>query len=298
MNSYCLRCGRARLPREWSCPCGGSVYGDALRNQEGAQAPSVLRGLLGQVTLLPPGGVMLLYGPRGSGKSTVALQGFERPAVVTTEMGADLVLAYAKRLGVSCAIAAEPAFDEEAGWRWPHGWADADGVVVDSVTVGEPLALFEAAAAWGRAAGLAVICVSQVTVKGEARGGSQLAHKADVVVRLVPDAGARELVVEKSRFGPQGSMRFRLGDDGPHRAGAFYFTVTGDYPAYRLDPYPWTGSEVWEAVERGELDRAPDPPVACAARRSALYGGWVEPPDIEDRRAFAERHGVTFWRLA
>lgn len=294
---YCLICGRAQLQGEWSCPCGGCIYGPALSRQEGRQLPSSLTGLLGQVAALPRGKTLLLYGPRGCGKSTIALQGLPKPVVVSTEMGADMVAAYAKRLKVKLSRVGAPEHDEELGWRWAHGFEDAGGIIVDSVTVRDPLELFHAARDWGMASGLPVICVSQVTVDGQVRGGSQLAHEADVVVSLLPVDGVRELTVEKSRFGPQTSLRFRLDGEGPALAGGYFYTVAGDFPGYRLAPYPWSDSEVWAAVEKGELDAPAGPPLAVAARRSTLYGGWVEPPDVNARAAFAERHGVPFWRL-
>lgn len=300
---FCLACGRARAPSEWSCPepCGCGEYCDSVGAGRSPPAPQpTLGGVLGRLVTLPRGGVLVLYGERGCGKTTLALSSMKRPAVITTEMRPDLVAAYCDRLGVALARAGSPVLEAEE-WTWPHEMGDADGIVLDSLNgegPGHVASLLALGRGLAQTAQLPLVAIAQITVEGTVRGGEHAPHAADVVVRVERSTAAwRRVRVEKNRFGPEGTTLFRLGAAGPEtqERDVYYYEVTGAEGRYRAEPYPWTRSEVWAAVEAGQLT-APAPPAAAAARRSGLYGGWVEPPDSAAREAFAEGLGIPYFR--
>jgi hypothetical protein len=300
---FCITCARARLPREWSCPdCGEALYGPSVgAGRVPAPTPTGIVGVLGELTPLPPGKVAVLFGERGSGKSTVALQAIERPAVITTEMGPDRVAEYCGRLGVELVRSAAPELGDDGEWRWEHPCEGATGLVLDSLNgegPGHVAAFMALARRLAVSLNLPAICVAQITVEGGVRGGEHAPHAADVVARIERSAnGWRRLVVEKTRFGPERHTLFQLGGAAglsQQLVGEYFYEVVGAEGRYRLEPYPFHRSEVWAAVEAEELPKQ-KPPVAAAARKAPLYGGWVEPPDHLARAAFCAALGVTYY---
>lgn len=296
---YCARCGRSHVDDEWSCPsCGGCIFTAALDGSVRPEAEaSVLRGVLARVATLPRNGSMLLYGPPAGGKSTLALTAFQRPAVISTEMSPAAVVSYGHRLGVHVSKAAPPetlpAEDGSCAWSWPYEPEDPDGLVLDSVNgAPDPMAFL----AWGIAeAGrrrLPLVAIAQVTVDGSVRGGTALPHLVDVVVHVGPSNGQQLARCEKCRFGPPGTALFGLGSAGAQLADGWW-VVTGTAPAYKLEPWPWASSDVYAAADAGELE-LPEPPIAVAAKHTRRLG-WVEPPDVHGRRAFAEASGVPYF---
>lgn len=299
---YCTLCGRSHLDDEWSCPsCGGCIFGSALDGSVRPEAESsTLRGVLSQIAVLPRHGSMLLYGPPAGGKSTLALCAFQRPAVITTEMSAGQLVSYGHRLGVYVAKAAPPELEKwpsetEDGipvWKWPYEPDAPDGLILDSVNGAEnPAAFLRFGIAEARRRRLPLIAIAQVTVDGSVRGGTSLPHLVDVVVHVGPSNGQSMARCEKCRFGAPSSALFRLGGSAAVKPG--YYVVTGRAPNFRLEPWPWATCDVFELADAGKLD-VPEPPVAAAARNTRLLG-WVEPPDVAERKAFAERSGVPYF---
>lgn len=308
-----MRCGRSRLSGEWSCPaCGCDVYADHVPGSARPRKalPSPLGGVLAGLVELHPGQVLLLHGPRGVGKSTVALQALTRPSVVTAEMAPHQVLTYARRIRARLTEVRVPVWDAAAA-RIELQLAperSSRDVLLDSLTAtGRPVEALAALRAWCSERGARAIAIVQQTKEGEARGPSSLGFDCDVEVRLEEVAGQRRAVVEKNRNGPEGSRLYRLTEAGAHSAPApRYYSVEGHGGRYQLRPHPDPGAryaEYLRAVEAsmqrdegGEQLTLPEPPAAVAAQRSALYrGGWIEPVDHEARAAFALAHGVPYF---
>lgn len=294
-RTYCMECGRPRGALEFSCPgCGCAIY-----DSRSPRAEIQVRPLSGPLTDLPPVGVsaeILLYGARGGGKSTVALMALKRPWVLSTEMEPGLIRSYARRLGVELAGVEFVDFDEQGPTALLPDPGAADGLILDSVNGAGPSRV-ENIYSWASnaAAGLSVplILIAQITADQRVRGGEHVPHQVDVVIECRKTATGRELQVEKNRFGPEPSIPWCMpGETAP----PYFYAVEGSAGRYRLKPYPWASSEVWDAVSKGKLDRV-KPPAAAAAVRSALYRGWVEPPDWEARARFAEARGVHYYRM-
>lgn len=296
---YCAKCGRSHVEDEWSCPsCGGCIFVPALDASVRPEAEaSTLRGVLSRVAVLPRNGSMLLYGPPAGGKSTLALTAFSRPAVISTEMSPAAVVSYGHRLGVYVTKAAPPetlpAEDGSCTWSWSWEPEDPDGLVLDSVNgAADPGAFLSWGIAEARRRRLPLIAIAQITTDGSVRGGTSLPHLVDVVVHVGPANGQQLARCEKCRFGPPGTALFGLGGAGAELSQGL-FVVTGRAPAYKLEAWPWAPSDVYTAADAGRLT-LPAPPLAVAARMTRSMG-WIEPPDMDARRAFAEASGVTYY---
>lgn len=181
---------------------------------------SLDQGLLGPLPPLPAGSVLLLGGPPGVGKSTLALQvaGYlaqEGPTVYAcAEERAEVVKERAKRLGIQTK---RILFLEEFLVARVLRVADgAVGLVVDSLPAmttrasllpGGAAAQREAAlelVRFARKSGSLVLLVTQMAKKGLA-GPRVVEHLVDVVLTLSEAAeGMRILRVAKNRLGPAG----------------------------------------------------------------------------------------------
>lgn len=293
-REYCQQCGRTRRPAEWTCPrCSCPIYGpSAVRGQ--ASHPQALCGELSALRGLEPGEALVLYGAKGSGKTSVALRAFARPLVITTEMSASRLFEYGERLGVHVVEVIELRLSDEGAPELPEWEGEADGLVLDSLNGrGDVVAVWQLVEAFAGDHGLPLVVVAQTTTDGGVRGGEYVPHACTVLAEVRREGDAREIVVEKDRHGSDVDViPFTLGTTSPP---PHFFTVEGKPGRYQLVAYPWGASEVWEAAERGKL-KPPAPPVAAAARFSKLHGGWVEPPDHQAREAFCAARGIPYWR--
>lgn len=313
----CVRCGRGRRAGEWACPsCSSDAYGSRLETDDGpvcedAEEPTC--GLLEGLVSLPPGAVGLISGPKGIGKSTIAFQGLPNPWIITSEMSPQRVRAYLRRLGVRCAGVSQPSVSRD---ELDQLVVELDlpepvprNLVLDSLTgTGYPLEVLAALQATCEEHGARALVIAQVTSEGEARGGPQVVHRPDVVMRLEVLEGVRQIVVEKNRFGPEGERSYQLGPDGarPPARGSYY-TIEGSAPRFKLVQHPHPSARygaLYRAIERANSKdapvpvslRLPPPPLATAALESTLYAaGFVEPDDIAARRQFAEANGIPYF---
>lgn len=290
---YCGHCGQPRPLQRLSCDCGCWVFVPSLSSnvELGAEPPSVLRGPIASVANMPDCATLLLYGRRGVGKSTLALQAVERPAVISTEMSAEQVVRYATRLGVHVVCVAPVVATQGEDGRWDYSWPyeapEAGGLVVDSVNgVADPVGFFRWVRAEADRRGLPLVLTGQVTTEGTLRSGTSIPHEVDVVVQLTPSAGGVVMVSEKNRFGPLRSAVWRAQQQDRR------YVVTGGQGDYALGVWPWTSSEVYDDYD-AKLINLPPAPTAVAARRTRR-DGYVDPEDVAERAAFAEAAGVTF----
>lgn len=298
-REYCQECGRARRALEWACPdCDCGIY--THRSKSGRVDLVPLCGPLVELPGIARGCALLLYGGRGGGKSTVALMSFERPWVLSTEMEPALIRSYADRLGVDLAGACwvEDLGQDEQGRRGfeadlPEP-GQADGLVLDSLNgEGTPESLFHWAQAAALKLDLPLIVIAQVTADHAVRGGEHVPHLAHVVVCCRSTEYGRELEVEKNRFGATSAIPWTMpGEQAPPYA----YVVEGRAGRYTLKAYPWASSPVWDAVQRGDLER-PSLPAAASAVHSELYRGFVEPPDWQARARFCAARGVPYYKV-
>jgi hypothetical protein len=213
--------------------------------------------------------------------------------VLSTEMGAAVIHAYGDRLGAEVVGVGEVRLTDDGPDADLPEPGEIDLLGLDSMNgIGHVEEVFR----WARdrAARLAVplFATAQVTTDGDVRGGTHVPHLCDVGLTVQRTAGGREIVVWKNRYGSETSIPWVLpGEETP----PYYYVVTGRAGRFQLRPYPWVGSEVWDAVAQEKLPRVARP-AAAAARRSGLYGGWVEPPDWEDRRRFCAARGVAYFQ--
>lgn len=319
MLDCCIGCGRTRRAGEHGCPaCGAEVYGTAVpgtavpREREAGEIGGVLAGVI----QVPRGKVVLLHGPRGIGKTTVALSMFKLPWVSAPEMDPDEYLRYASRAGFRLACVNRPVWigdpvnkillnpPREADG--PEGPAD---LVLDSVTkTKHPVEALAAVQAWCDQRGARAVVIAQETKEGSPAGSSSLGYDVDIELAMEEYQGRRRIVVEKNRFGPETTVTYDLTDVGAQSpVFSDYYSVEGSLGKYRLVKHPAPRRlarhadylrEAEKRIRKGEesLLRLPDPPVAVAAQRSDLYpGGWVEPDDRPARAEFARMHGVPYF---
>jgi hypothetical protein len=273
--------------------------------------PSPVRGLLANVVDLPPGGLALLHGPRGVGKTTIMLGMLEQPWLVTSEMDPQELLRYAKRQGAELAGVSrftwigEPTNEILLNVR-RGGFDVPPDVLFDSASAtGHPVEAVQAMRRRCARYGTRGLVIVHQTKDGEARGSGSITYEVDVELRLEDDRGERRVLVEKNRYGPVGSVAYRMTTEGvslPSPNG--YYSVEGAAGRYRLVRHPaarrmFHAAYLWAveaARDAGEELDLPAAPLAVAASPSRLYrGGWVEPQDVSERRAFAEAHGIPYF---
>lgn len=303
---FCARCARQRQAGEYGCPeCRGDAYVSSVLGSARPRNPKLqpLGGVLGSLVALPPGAVVLLHGPRGVGKTQIALQALERPWFVSAEMTPERLLSYAKRIKSQIAGCSIAAWSDEAGMDMglrPGRW----NLVFDSLTAtGHPKEALAAVRAHTALCGSRAVVIAQQNKEGDASGPAGLGFDVDVEIRLDIEQGQRRIVVEKNRFGPEKSLSYALGKDGPVLPVLDrYYSVEGESGRYRLVSWPskkhrygayLEACEASRNSEEGDILRLPAPPCAVSALKSALYpGGWCEPQDLSERIAFAELHGI------
>lgn len=303
---YCLSCGRTRAGGEFRCPaCRCTVYGPRIPGnlvRVPLQEPGDhLAGLLGRVLdRFPAGRLALLYGPRGIGKSTVALSAWKLGAhVYTLEMDPALVADYCHRIGTTPAWIIAPSSPSELVYP-----PEALRVVLDSLSATGPEAVpcLQALLAHCRGTGARAIVVVHTTKAGTIRGPETIPHLADTVVRLEELDGNRALVPEKHRGSPARAVLYRITDRGAVLpAWDRYYSVEGTPPGLRLVAFPSPGTWTRHA---GRLARAakkrdgtlPPPPLALSMLDAGQLGGWVEPPDGAERERFSIAHGLAYLR--
>lgn len=304
---FCTECGRARQAGEHACTCGGDLYGAQVpgtaqaRADDSAQLGGVLAGVR-----LPPGELLLAYGRRGTGKTTLLLDALARAApnalhVATSEMLPEVVLSYARRLGLSLDGLSVP--DVDAGGLTDLGLpARPVPVLVDSITrCPHPESAFERLILHARRYGVPVAAILQVTKDGDPRGPATFGHDAFVLVKL--EAGSDGLgtaTIEKNRGGALFSRAYQLGAEGLRLPSwDRYYSIEGSAPDYRASPWPSGGKYADPFRHSRALGRdLPPPPAAMAAERVELYaGGWIQPPDVDARAEFARAAGLPFYKI-
>ncbi len=306
---YCVRCGRLWRRQQYACPglledssrCGATDHGPQVSGRIRPHVPEgPLLGLLGQLCLLPPGCIGVLYGPAGAGKSGLALTAFELAHVTTSEMGPALIVSYARRHGTEISNTSRYGVNEDGTIalnvaRALGGWPD---VIVDSGTnTGDIAGTIVAAKKYARRFHARALVLAHVRKDGRIRGSTWLEHDPALVVELT----RTRLEIKKSRHGPERKFELRRDAQGRHQLRPLtqYYSVEGDDGgALQLVLVPTARTRragVYKRKARAKLT-LPPPPCAAAAAQSDLYpSGWVEPDDVADRIAYAHAHNVPYF---
>jgi hypothetical protein len=313
LGSHCIVCSRERRDNEYKCPaCGCASYADTIPGAALAAPVEAwpLRGVLADTLVLAAGDVALLFGPRGIGKSSLALGLFELPHVVSSEMSLTRVRAYAVRLRIALASLSRPVRDDETGAidLGIDPMMPPRPVVVDSLQGigGDPVVALREIRAYCRAFSVPAVVTSQVTAEGRARGSETIPHDCDAVVELAATALGRVAHVLKSRNSAEASISYAIGLDGvvAPQWGKLYYSVEGRFPSFELRPYPSAHgaprhAALLDAARGGSpVTGFPPPPCAVSALDAGgLYPGraYIEPADGDERRAFALRHGLRYF---
>jgi len=222
------------------------------------------------------------------------------PQVFTSEMAPDLVLDYCQRIGVRVGRVDLVQLDPDTGALSVELPQDARPVLLDSITAtGAEVPTLYALQQHARSRGSVVVVIAQATKDGRIRGDRRLAHACDVLVMVEQlGDGTNVAHVEKSRFGPNIAIPFALGPDGASSpTWDRYYSIEGRGPGYQITPWPSSGKYAAPLAKSDQLKRPlPQPPCAVAAEFSPIYGGFIEPSDIEARAEFAARAGLPFHR--
>ena len=155
-----------------------------------------------------------------------------------------------------------------------------------------------------RRTGRRAIFVLQTNKERDAAGSVKLQFTPDVVGEIVTDAFDQRLFRwVKNRFGPVASTYFTFSKDGMLVPPVFEhapYSVEGNGVNLELIPYGVSGTRytgIMDALARiGVLADFP----GHASSGLASLGtrcGFLEPPDLFARKAFAERHGLKWLEL-
>jgi hypothetical protein len=244
---------------------------------------------------------MLLTGDAGSGKTTLAMA--QPPALTdTTEQEPRKVAALYYRLhGLD---APRPKIHACRDWDDVEEdlelLQEGDLWLVDSVSLlAEPADIARTVKRCIeriRARRARGIFICQYTKDGGFLGPNELKHDVDVVVDIPNDAlGMRRIAVKKNRFGGLFSSYFRLGATGILEPPSFpdCYSIEGAAGAYALHLYPMGGAKFAGAFDAlAEAGQVIEGMASAAIRSDISPRGFVEPPDVEERKAFATTMGL------
>lgn len=246
------------------------------------------------------GGTCILSGNRGSGKTTIC-NALKPTKILTSEQEPGQVASIWYRVNK------EPAPYIHRVTCWEDVNADTvdidkdDFVVIDSISqMGSHQQSVEIAKMIIRRirqAQARAVFIAQYTKDGDMLGPNELNHIVDIVAGIPVDKlGMRRLSVSKNRFDNLTSTYFEIGGFGVRRPSfENAYSVEGPAGDYSLLMYPFKGAlfnGIFEAMENAKL---PVDGLACAAVGSSSYRrGFAEPPDINMRKFFAEKHGLTW----
>jgi len=303
----CFDCGRpVRDAHAQTCPwCGGSDISDRKARptkRTGREDPILLPAPWTGLKL-EKGATILLSGGAGSGKTTICLK-LKPTKYCTSEQEIDKVHEdWWRIVGQHERDPLTPTFTMIYTWeQLQEDVADIeenDILVVDSIsqltTSSRSVDVVRDVVEKVRFEGAIAIFIAQYTKDGDMLGPNMLRHLVDVVAEIPDDGhGMRRLAVYKNRYGSTFSNYFVINDKGVHEASFPYaYSVEGNPGRYSLHMYPLSGSKYSSMydilVDKGvRINR-----VASCAIASSLYAdGFAEPPDVDERRRFALRHGL------
>ena len=306
----CFDCAAQVEPDALVCSACGSAeltYGRSKARQPIVlESPELPWPWSTAIRSLPAGGLVGLYGAKGSGKSSLAAV-LQPDLWLTSEQSneqASATLTYAQ--GASWTPTEVQAVGTPDEVRAHLAQVHEGLVVLDSATrcggLREQLAALESMEAWANGGpGRRGLVVLQVNDKGEPAGLTELEHAVTTICGVIgEESGLRRIITEKNRFGPLGVAYFRLGSKGLERPQLRYsYSVEGAHGQYRLVPWPTPGAR-WAGLLDALFTSAEGEVFAVAGLASAgrQVPGYPNdrllPADVDERRAFAEAHGLTW----
>jgi hypothetical protein len=247
----------------------------------------------------PKQGTVAMYGGPGAGKSSLA--GLLRPTRwLTREQEPKPVGDMFRRILPDFMPSVETVETPEDVKR-VLSETQRGPVVMDSLTafgLREALVVAHMLVHWAQRNNDRALAIIQLNKDGQAAGYMEIPHLFDAIANVSPDPwGVRAFRITKSRWSALESIYWTFDKEGKLTIPEFpaAYSVEGGPGEYWLHPYPlkgakWTG--VLGALHAAELLRP-----GCAS--SAIVAGYMptgflEPMDIEERRRFAERNGLSW----
>ena len=296
---YCYACGTPWSEEEICCPsCGGSdpSHGSARPTRAVENDAVRFDGPWNMVPWIPTGSVSMSGGP-GAGKSSVAA--LIRPTLwITKEQEPRPVGDMFRRIlpgHMPDVRVADSAEDVAAALSE----CERGPIVIDSLTafgLKDALATAHMVVEWARRKNDRVLAIVQVNKDGQSAGYMEIPHLFDANIMVTPDPwGVRSFQVVKSRWCALGAMYFRFSEGGQIEIPNFEaaYSVEGSPGDYSLHPFPLKGAK-WNGLLKAMAQHNMlKPGCACAATEASyLPSGFLEPMDVAERRAFAERNGL------
>lgn len=252
----------------------------------------------------PDGFLIGVYGAKGSGKSTVT--GILHPDVwLTSEQTcsqASASLAWAQGASWQPIEVVEVATPGDVSANLADIYRGT--VVLDSIsrvgTLTTQKDALEAVHQWARhETDRRAAVIWQVNERGEPAGLTELQHLVDQICGVaIEESGLRRLHATKNRAGSLGVAYFGLTAKGLERPSFRYsYSVEGPHGAYQLVPWPSSGAR-WAGLLDELFERLKEARPGLASAGRHVYGypdGVLLPADVDQRRAFAEAHGLTWY---
>jgi hypothetical protein len=316
---FCAACGGVVRPGLQSCiSCGGISFTLRwIKPTKKARIATITPAFPWHRIEWPEGVTVAISAGYGVGKSSAAaLLGLpgnngEIPILrnwITTEQDPNPVRRMFERLGVQCPQiwAADPLNPLESVKRAIRSQTSGPGAltVLDSTT---PLGIDGAVEVMNLvvqnclATGRRALLISQQNKQKEILGKVALAFIPDIVLNIDVDGfGRRRLVVEKNRHGAPATTYFEFSEEGKIQRPDFTevaHSVEGVVGDYQLVPHglpmrniKWAG--LLDALDLYEVLPTIAGRATAAIQTGATSCGFLAPPDLRDRKALAEDHGL------
>jgi DNA-directed RNA polymerase subunit RPC12/RpoP len=298
---YCYRCATPIKKDMVQCPrCGSTDLYDVRAAQPTIEAPDDVRIFAPPWDMLPwpTQGSVSVTGPPGSGKSSL-LALIEPSEWLTKEQDPKPVAAMFRRLGLKMPRIIRVETVEHVAEAL--SMVTRGPVVLDSLTAFgliEALQIAHVLSAWSSENDNRVAAVLQVNKMGQSAGYMELQHLFDACVEIGADPfGVRAFHVWKSRWSPLGDRYWRFGKKGRIESPRFKgsYSVEGLPGSYHLHPFPMKGSKWAGLLAWADVGCVLHPGSASAAIRAHyMPNGFLDPEDVDERRLFAEEHGLVW----
>lgn len=298
---YCYACGTPWEESEICCPsCGGTdpSRGSARPTQEVKHDSLRFDGPWELLPWIPTGSVAMFGGP-GAGKSSLAALIRPRMWITKEQEPRPVGDMFRRLLGEHMPDVRVADNAEDVALALSE--CERGPVVIDSLTafgLKDALITAHMVVEWARRNNDRVLAIVQVNKEGQLAGYMEIPHLFDAIVNVTPDPwGVRSFRVSKSRWSSLGAVYWSFDKSGKIQMPKFdaAYSVEGEPGEYWLHPYPIKGAKWSGLLNAMASSGVLRPGYACAAvEASYLPCGFLEPMDAAERRAFAERNGLSW----